>query len=70
MTASGSFPFGGIWRSSPSYFSDLSSVPSAGLPGTIAGPVSPPFSSPAFVSSFSPPLSFFCPSPASAEWHL
>ena len=41
---------------------------SAGLPGTTAGPLSPPFNTASLVSSINPPFSFFFPF-ASAEWH-
>ena len=66
-TASGSLPFGGICTSPAAYRSVLTSRLSAAFPGTIAGPLSPPLSSPSRVSSRSPPLSFLVLS-ASAEW--
>ena len=52
-----------------SYFSDAIRLPSFGLPGTIAGPVSPPFCQFGLLSSLSPPRSFLSFS-ASSEWHL
>ncbi len=48
----------------PSYRKASSSRLSSGLPGTTAGPESPPASTPARVSSRSPPLSAL----ALGEW--
>jgi len=66
MTAAGSLPSFGIFTS-PSWRRALISRLSLALPGTIAGPVSPPLSSPSRVSSSSPPRSFFF-ARASALW--
>ncbi len=57
ITASGSFPLGGI--SIPSCRSASSSRLSSGFPPTIAGPESPPFVKPSRVSTRSPPLRAF-----------
>ena len=62
MTASGSFPLGGI--SLDSYFSAEISGLSSGLLGTMTGPDSPPAFMNAAVSRRRPPFSFL----ASAEW--
>ena len=66
ITASGSFPAGGI--SNPSYFSAASSRLSSFLPGTTAAPLSPPLAMPARESSSR--LALTLPvRRASAEWH-
>ena len=67
MTASGSFPLGGM-RMSPSWRSVFRSSDSPGLPATIAGPLSPPVRNPSRWSSRRPPRSFDFAA-ASAEWH-
>ena len=66
MASCGSLVLGGICRSvSPCETARISRL-SLGLPGTIAGPASPPLSSPARVSSCSSPLAL----PAFWLWHL
>src|SRR4051794_19669974 len=66
-TASGSLPFGGIFRSS-SYRMLLRRRLSDGFFGSKAGPLSPPARRPSRESRSRPPLSFLF-AWASAEWH-
>ena len=58
------FSGGGICRSSSWYRMALIRRLSSGLPGTIAGPLSPPFSQPSRVSKARPPLVL----PLALEW--
>ena len=69
ITSSASLCFGGICVSGSLQRTAFTSRLSSGLPGTTAGPVSPPASTPSRVSRKNPPFSL--PSAcASAEWHL
>ena len=56
IVASGSFPLGGIRKTSSSYRTALTSRLASRSPGTTAGPVSPPFRILAMSSSRRPPL--------------
>ena len=59
--ASGSFPFGGIRSTPAAPRTAFNNRLASGLPGTIAGPASPPVCQPAFESRRRPPFCFSGP---------